>query len=310
MAVIEALHAHYSQAVENLHGVASHLSYTKAAEALFLTQPAVSMQIRQLEDNVGLPLFEMIGKSLNLTSAGDELLLHCNQILQDFKATELALEKLKTHKHGKLKVTVASTANYFSATLLASFIKVYPDIQVSLDVTNRETLLKALKNNDCDLLIMGKPPSDIDVKATAFMENPLVVIAPANHPLRDEKRISLARIAEESMVVRELGSGTRFAIERFFHAHDLTLNVGAEMSATEAIKQAVSAGLYLGIVSLHSIEQELETGRLVVLDVEEMPILRHWYLVHRTEKRLTPIAQAFCEFLLEGTDTNRFKSVD
>ncbi|MDD1791639.1 LysR family transcriptional regulator [Enterovibrio makurazakiensis] len=279
--------------------VASHLSYTKAAEVMFLTQPAVSMQIRQLEENVGLALFEVMGKSLYLTSAGEEFMLHCNRIMQDFSDAKRAIESLKSFKSGKLKITVASTANYFSARLLASFLHIHPDIQVSLNVTNREFLINELKNNDCDLLIMGKPPADIEVNATPFIENPLVVIAPPNHPLGKEACISVQRIASESMVVRELGSGTRFAIERFFRSKDLTLNVGAEMSATEAIKQAVSAGLYLGIVSRHSIEQELETGRLIELDVADMPIIRHWYLVHRKGKKLTPIAHAFCDFLLD-----------
>ncbi|CZF78832.1 HTH-type transcriptional activator CmpR [Grimontia celer] len=281
--------------------VATQLSFTKAAEQLFLTQPAVSMQVRQLEENVGLPLFEMLGKSLYLTSAGDEMLFHCNRILQNFSDAKQAIDNLKTLKSGKLRISVASTANYFSANLLAAFLKQNPNVHVSLNVTNREQLLKDLKSNDCDLLIMGKPPTDIDVQAKPFMGNPLVVIAPPDHPLGLEKGIPLDRIAEESMVIRELGSGTRFAIERFFHVNKLALNVGAEMSATEAIKQAVSAGLYLGIVSRHSIEQELETGRLIELDVRGMPITRHWYLVHRKDKKLTPIAQSFRDFLFEQT---------
>ncbi len=256
------------------------------------------MQIKQLEDNVGLPLFEHLGKSLFLTDAGEELLGYCQRISQQIREAEDAFASMKSLSTGKLKITVASTANYFAATLLAAFSREHPDIGISLKVTNREQLLKDLKCNDCDLVIMGKPPAELDVTSTVFMENPLVVIAPINHPFCSQKKIPLKAIAKEPMVVREKGSGTRFAIERFFDSHKLTLNVAAEMSASEAIKQAVSAGLSLGIVSKHTIELELEAKRLCVLDVENMPIIRNWYLVHRNDKRLSPIALAFQEYLL------------
>lgn len=278
--------------------VANHASFTRAAEELHLTQPAVSMQIKQLEDNVGLPLFEHLGKSLFLTDAGEELLGYCQRISQQIREAEDAFASMKSLSTGKLKITVASTANYFAATLLAAFSREHPDIGISLKVTNREQLLKDLKCNDCDLVIMGKPPAELDVTSTVFMENPLVVIAPINHPFCCQKKIPLKAIAKEPMVVREKGSGTRFAIERFFDSHKLTLNVAAEMSASEAIKQAVSAGLSLGIVSKHTIELELEAKKLCVLDVEDMPIIRNWYLVHRNDKRLSPIALAFQEYLL------------
>ncbi|WP_283130712.1 LysR family transcriptional regulator [Enterovibrio norvegicus] len=283
--------------------VANHSSYTRAAEELHLTQPAVSMQIRQLEDNVCLPLFEQMGKSLYLTYAGEELLGYCERISQQIRDVEDVFDSIKSLSSGKLSITVASTANYFAARLLAAFSQRYPEVQLNLNVTNRETLLKCLKSNDCDLVIMGKPPAELDVNATVFMENPLVVIAPPHHHFCAQRQIPLDKIAKEAMVVREQGSGTRFAIERFFHSHGLSLNISAEMSASEAIKQAVSAGLCFGIVSKHTIELELETKRLCVLDVEEMPIIRHWYLVHRKDKKLSPIAQTFMTFLLnEGGD--------
>ncbi|WP_407333098.1 LysR substrate-binding domain-containing protein [Enterovibrio sp. 27052020O] len=278
--------------------VATHSSYTRAAEELHLTQPAVSMQIKQLEDNIGLALFEQLGKSLFLTEAGEELLGYCERISQQLRDAEDVFDSMKTLTKGKLSITVASTANYFAARLLASFSQQHPEVKLSLNVTNRENLLKDLKCNGCDLAIMGKPPEELELNATVFMENPLVVIAPIDHPLCHESNIPLARIAKEPMVVREQGSGTRFSIERFFNNHGLSLIVAAEMSASEAIKQAVSAGLSLGIVSSHTIELELEANRLKVLDVEHMPIIRHWYLVHRKEKKLSPIAIAFRDFLL------------
>ncbi|CZF79413.1 LysR family transcriptional regulator [Grimontia marina] len=278
--------------------VATHLSFTRAAAELHLTQPAVSMQIKQLEDNIGLPLFEHLGKSLFLTHAGDELLGYCERISEQLRDAEDAFEKMKSLTCGKLKITVASTANYFAAKLLAEFSQQHPDVKISLKVTNREQLLKDIKSNDCDLVIMGKPPAEFDVEAVEFMENPLVVIAPVNHSLCQQRNIPLSVIAREPMVVREKGSGTRFSIERFFHQHGYELNVSAEMSASEAIKQAVSAGLSLGIVSSHTISLELEARKLKVLDVENMPIIRHWYLVHRSDKALSPIAKAFSNYLL------------
>ncbi|WP_028025565.1 LysR family transcriptional regulator [Enterovibrio calviensis] len=281
--------------------VATQSSYTRAAEELHLTQPAVSMQIKQLEDNIGLALFEQLGKSLFLTEAGEELLGYCERISEQLRDAEDVFDGMKELTRGKLNITVASTANYFAARLLASFSQQHPDVKLSLKVTNREHLLKDIKSNGCDLAIMGKPPAELELNAAVFMENPLVVIAPIDHPLCSEANIPLSRIAKEPMVVREQGSGTRFSIERFFHNHGLSLIVSAEMSASESIKQAVSAGLSLGIVSSHTIELELETKRLQVLDVENMPIIRHWYLVHRKEKKLSPIAIAFKEFLFSVT---------
>ncbi|MDD1780716.1 LysR substrate-binding domain-containing protein [Enterovibrio sp. ZSDZ35] len=278
--------------------VATHSSYTRAAEELHLTQPAVSMQIKQLEDNIGLPLFEQLGKTLFLTAAGEELIGYCERISQQLRDAEDAFENMKSLSSGKLSITVASTANYFAANLLAMFSQQHPDITIRLNVTNRENLLKDLKFNHCDLAIMGKPPAELDLVTTVFMENPLVVIAPINHPFCNASKIPLEAIAKEPMVVREQGSGTRFSIEKFFHNQGLSLNIAAEMTASEAIKQAVSAGLSLGIVSRHTIDLEIESNRLCILDVEHFPILRHWYLVHRKEKRLSPIAEAFQTFLL------------
>lgn len=278
--------------------VARHLSFTRAAEELFLTQPAVSMQIKQLEENVGLPLFEQLGKKIFLTEAGRELYHYSRVIAQQLAEAEAVLEELRGVTRGRLDISVASTANYFATRLLAAFVRRYEGISFSLDVTNRETLLRQLENNERDLVIMGKPPEGMDLATEAFMENPLVVIAAPDHPLAKERKISLARLQEETFVVRERGSGTRIAMERFFAEHHAKLTAGMEMTSNEAIKQAVSAGLGLGIVSIHTLALELQLGCLTVLDVENFPILRHWYLVHRAGKRLSPVAQAFRDFVL------------
>lgn len=278
--------------------VARHLNYTQAAQELHLTQPAVSMQIKQLEESVGLPLFEQMGKQTYLTEAGREMYHYCRSISQQLNEAEEVIEQLKGVRRGHLDISVASTANYFATRLLASFIDHYAEVSFSLDVTNRATLLRQLEQNDKDLVIMGKPPEGRGLETEAFMENPLVVIAPPEHPLAVEAGIPLKRLEEEPFVVREPGSGTFIAMERFFSGHGVRLKTGMQMTSNEAIKQAVEAGLGLGIVSIHTLELELETGRLVVLDMADFPILRHWYVVHRQGKRLSPVAQAFKEFVL------------
>lgn len=282
--------------------VARHLSYTRAARDLHLTQPAVSMQIKQLEEHVGLPLFEQLGKKVYLTEAGKEMYHYARAIALQLDEAEAVFEQLKGVQRGRLEITVASTANYFASRLLAAFNQRYPGVTFSLDVTNRAILLRELADNEKEVAIMGRPPEEADLAAEAFADNPLVVIASPEHPLAAERSIPLKRLESESFVVREQGSGTRTAMERFFQAHGIHLHIPMEMNNNEAIKQAVQAGLGLGIVSIHTLELEMETARLVILDVEDFPIMRHWYLVHREGKRLTPVAQAFRQFVLQEAD--------
>jgi len=273
-------------------------NFTRAAEELHLSQPAVSMQIKQLESNVGLALFDQVGKKISLTAAGHEMYQMSRIIDNQLNETEQILEDMKGFRHGRLIIAVASTANYFAPKLYAAFKREYAAITLNLDVTNREGLLAHLESNDLDMVIMGLPPKEIDVEAQAFLDNPLVVIAPPAHPLAKRERIDMERLQEETFIMREPGSGTRIAMERFFAEQGAELTTGMEMSSNEAIKQAVQAGLGLGIVSLHTLEMEIDTNRLVVLDVDAFPILRHWYIVHRKGKRLSPLAQAFKEFIL------------
>ena len=279
--------------------VARLLSYTRAAEELHLSQPAVSMQIKQLEDNIGLSLFERLGKKIYLTEAGRELFQYSRMIAQQLTEAAAVIEELKGIKRGKLVISVASTANYFSTRLLAIFNERIKGLTVSLDVTNRENLLRQLESNATDLVIMGRPPEGLDLEAEPFMDNPLVVIAAPNHPFVKRKRIPLTDLQSETFVVRESVSGTRIAMERFFNEKGIRLTTGMVMTSNEAIQQAVQAGLGLGIVSLHTLELELKIKRLVVLDVESFPIMRQWYVVHRKGKRLSPVAQAFKSFVLK-----------
>lgn len=278
--------------------VSRNLSYTSAARELHLTQPAVSMQVKQLEEHVGLPLLQQIGKIIHLTEAGKEMYQYARNAARELNEMGEIIEQFKGLKKGRLEVTVATTANAFATRMLSKFNKQYEGSTISLNVTNRERLLLQLAENEKDIAIMGRPPDNAELVTEAFADNPLVVIAAPNHPLIAKQPIPLYMLQDQSFVVREQGSGTRTAMQRFFSEHDINVTLSMEMNENEAIKQAVQAGMGLGVVSTHTIELELETKRLVILDVEDFPIMRHWYLVHRKEKRLSPITQAFKEFVL------------
>lgn len=282
--------------------VAEHQSYTIAAKILFLTQPAVSMQIKQLEDTVGMPLFERVGKQIALTEAGDELLHYAKSIQNQIDEATLMLGELKGVERGRLHLTMASTANYFAPQLIAAFKREFPRADITLDVTNRVGLVDAVEHNHTDMAIMGKPPTGHHLVGVPFMDNPLVVIASPSHPMVNHQPVLLSTLADEAFIVREADSGTRMATDRFFNEHNLELIAGMEMNRSEAIKQAVMAELGLGIVSLHTIEMELALKRLVVLEVEDFPIKRQWHIVYREGKRFAAIPDAFKTFVLEQAE--------
>jgi len=273
--------------------VAQHLSYTRAAEVLYLTQPAVSMQIKQLENVVGIPLFERMGKSLFLTEAGDELLVYARTISQQLIEVSDVFDELRGSKKGRLNIAVATTASSFSLKLLGEFYKRFPGANITFDVTNRASLLNHLEKNTTDMVIMGQPPEGLDVEAESFMDNPLVVVAPIGHELVGKKNIPLKVLQQETFIMREHGSGTRIAMERFFEESGYSISSVMEISSNEAINEAVVAGLGLGIVSKDTLELKLKMGQLKILDVESFPIMRHWYLVHRKGKRFTALMTAF-----------------
>lgn len=280
--------------------VARHSSFTRAAETLHLTQPAVSMQIKQLEESLGIALFDHLGKKIFLTDAGREFYATSRSISRQLSDAEEFIEDLKGVRHGHLNILVASTANSFATNLLATFIQRHPEITFSLDVTNRQRLLEALSANEPDLVIMGQPPEKLDVVAEAFMDNPLALVVGKNHPLfRKRSRLTPVEIQQERFVVREQGSGTRTAMERFFEERGLGIETRMEFGSNEAIKQAVQAGLGLAMVSIHTIQMELEARVLRVLDVKDLPIRRQWHLVYRKGKRLSPVAESFRQFVLD-----------
>ncbi|MEZ5535300.1 MAG: LysR family transcriptional regulator [Thiolinea sp.] len=283
--------------IQVFSAVAQHQSYTRAAEVLHMTQPAVSMQIKQLEKDTGLGLFERQGRRMRLTSTGREVQQYCVKVLHSYSDLLGAIESLQNIDQGHLMVSVATTANYFVTRMLADFSQQYPGVNVTLDVTNRAKLLHQLENLEPDLVIMGEPPKGFDLLSEQFMENPLVMIASPQHPLAGKKQLSLQDIANERFVVREKGSGTRDAIERHLMAHGAYCKTSLEMRSNETIKHAVEAGLGLGIVSLHTVQPELQAGRLCLLDIEHFPIKRHWHIVTRKGKRLTPVAKLFHDFV-------------
>lgn len=274
-------------------------SFTRAAEALHLTQPAVSMQMRQLEEQIGVPLFDLVGKQIHPTDAGRELHRHARLIDARMRDLVSSMEEFRGVQRGELDLTVASTANYFMPKLIAAFCARHANVQVRLQVSNQTQILETLSASNRDLAIMGQPPDDAELVARPFLDNPLVVIAAPNHPLAGRRNITLKRLEREGFISREPDSGTRKAAERHFSRYGREFRSAMEMSSNEAIKQAVEAGLGLGVMSMHTLELELTLRRLVILDVERFPIMRQWYVVHRKSKRLSAVAKAFHQFLID-----------
>ncbi|MDH4189058.1 MAG: LysR substrate-binding domain-containing protein [Betaproteobacteria bacterium] len=276
-----------------------HLHFGRAAREVHLTQPAVSIQLKQLEQSAGLPLFEQIGRRMHLTRAGEELLRHCRAILERLREAEEAIEALKGAGGGELQLAVTSTAKYFAPKLLAEFRQIYPLVKVRLTVSNREAVVRELAENSADLVVMGRAPHGLDTEAVAFARHPLALISAPGHALARRPRAALARLATDTILIREVGSGTRAAMEHFFAERDFTPAETIEMSSNETIKQAVMAGMGVSFLSLHTVGLELAAGRLVVLRIAGTPVMRDWYVIHRAKKRLSGAAAAFKGFLTE-----------
>ncbi len=279
--------------------VARTLSFSAAARELHLTQPAVSIQVKQLEEHAGLPLFEQLGKKVHLTEAGRELARYAAGVTELLREAEETLAALRGVRGGVLKIAVVSTAKYFAPTLLAEFTRAHPDVGIKLAVANREEVVKSLAANEVDIAIMGRPPREVPTEDAPFATHPHAIIAAPDHPLAGKRRLPLARLAGEHFLIREPGSGTRSAMERVFAERGVPIGASMEMSSNETIKQAVMAGMGLSFLSLHTVGLELEAKRLVVLDVAGLPVIRHWHVTHRRDKRLSPAARVFREFLLE-----------
>jgi DNA-binding transcriptional LysR family regulator len=275
-------------------------SFTRAAEELFLTQPTVSMQIKKLIDAIGMPLFEHVGRRVEPTEAGAELYQACRQVFEVLSNLEMKISDLQGLKRGRLRVGVITTAKYLAPEMLGEFSQQYPGIDLALKVTNRERIIERMEANEDDLYIMGQAPEgDMEVDSFQFAPNPLVVMAPRNHPLVGKKNISMKRLCEEPLIIREPGSGIRDATLRHFQSMGCKPNVRMELGSNEAIKHAVVGGLGIAILSLHTLTLEGSAGPVALLDVEGYPIMRNWYLVYPKGKELSLAAQAFLEFAIK-----------
>lgn len=278
---------------------ARHGSFTRAAEELYLTQPTVSIQVKQLTKAVGLPLFEQIGKRLYLTQAGQQLLDTCQRVFEGLDQFEMAVADLKGMKQGQLRLAVITTAKYFVPRLLGPFCHRFPGIDISLKVTNHQNIQERMVNNEDDLYIISQAPEQPDLKVHPFLENPLVVIAPKDHPLAGKTNIPIQALNGEQFIMREPGSGTRQATQSLLEAHDVEVKVRLELGSNEAIKQAIAGGLGISVLSVHTIISEGTSGEFAILDVEHFPIERHWYVAHLAGKQLSVVANTFLQYLLD-----------
>lgn len=280
--------------------VARHRSFTRAARELHLTQPAVSQQVKLLEEEVGMPLFEQLGRKIRLAPAGSELLRYATQMTELVREAGETLAAMRGLKRGVLKLGAVSTAKYFAPALLSAFTPAYPEVTIKFTVANREEIVRLLAANEIDLVIMGRPPRELDTTAEPFARHPFVIIASPEHPLARRRHIPLESLARESFIIREEGSGTRASMEHVFRDRRVPFRASMEVSSNETIKQAVMAGMGLSFISSHTIGLEAQAGRLAILDVAGLPIVRDWYVIHLREKVLSPIAAAFRAFLLEN----------
>ncbi len=278
--------------------VARHLSFSRAAEELHLTQPAVSIQVKKLEEHASVPLFEQLGKKIYLTPAGTELLQIARRIITQFEAAESAMTQFKGITGGRLNVAVISAGDYFFPRLLVEFIGRHQGVTLNFTVHNREGLLAQMAANLTDLAVMVRPPHEPEFDSVAFAPHPYVVVAAPGHALVGERLIPLSRVLCEPFVLREKGSDTLHSMQDAFGAQFAQVKVAMEIRSTETIKQAVMAGMGLGFLSIHTIGQELRSGSLNVLDLQGLPLMLNWYVVHWRDKRLPPVAQAFKDFLL------------
>jgi len=274
-------------------------SVSAAAKATHVTQPTASMQLKEVTQTVGVPLYEVIAKKVYLTDMGRELAQAAREMVQVWDAFEQSVDGTKGLTRGKLKVAVVSTAKYFMPRLIGSFCKRYPEIDLSLEILNRDGVVQRMRDNLDDLYIMSQPPADMDLSDEVFMDNPLVLIAAAKSPIAKQKAQTLNSLAKNRFILREKGSGTRMGVDQFFKKNKFRPDVRMELGSNEAIKEAVAGDLGIGAVSRHSLHGQQKEHGVVVVDVLGFPILSSWHIVHPASKRLSPIATGFKAHILK-----------
>jgi len=284
--------------LETFAAVARFNSFTKAADFLHLTQPAVSIQIKQIVDTIGLPLFEQIGRDITLTPAGEELIKTARNLDDVWNHFESAIDELKGMRRGKLRVALVTTAKYFLPRMLGTFCQRYPDIDVELEIANREKIVERLRNNQDDLYVMSYPPNDLDIVRLPFLDNEYVVIAPADH-WAVGKAVTLTALAGESFILREQGSGSRHVIEQHMRDNNTQLKVRLALASNEAIRDLVASGMGLSVLSRHALGNDPARDGLAILDVAGFPLKQAWNVVHLSSKILSLPAQAFLDALLK-----------
>ena len=272
--------------------------FTSASKELHITQPAVYMQVQQLQQNIGAKIFNINGKTITPTFIGKKIYETAVRAINVVENSKLEIEQNLNPDSGHLQIAVATTANSFVSRLLSRFKKEYPKMTFYIDVTNRHALLDNLKNNNADLVIMGEPPKNIPLISSAFMKNPLIAIAHPDNELLNKKKISIKDLNKETLLTREIGSGTRITIERFT---GLDFSSDIQINSNEAIVEAVQAGLGIGFVSKHSVNLQLKNNIIKQLNVAPFPIIRQWHIVHHAEAELSPIARRFKQFVIENT---------
>ncbi|GKT12006.1 MAG: LysR family transcriptional regulator, low CO2-responsive transcriptional regulator [Thiomicrorhabdus sp.] len=293
-----------SQQIRIFEAVARLRSYTHAAEELNLSQPAVSIQIKRLEENNDIKLIEVVSRKIYLTVAGEHMYASCQKILEELKDLNLNIRFQQENVAGELKLAVVTPAKYFIPYILKAFLNLYPDVVPRITVINRRRILDELKQNQYDLSIMGRVPPELKMESTPFFKSDLVVVAPSKHHLSKKSNISIANIAHENFLVREKGSGSRLAMEERFTQDSVKIEPYMELGSTESIKQGVMAGLGLSVLPMHAIRIEAKYGHLEILDVKGFPLKRDWFAAKSQDKVLTPPAAAFLDFL-KTTDINK-----
>lgn len=291
------------QQLRLFEAVSRNRSFTRAAEELHLTQPAVSIQLKRLEEQVGLPLFEQVGKRLYPTAAGEAMYDASIDILSRIGELKDVVADLQGTVSGPLRLAVVTTTKYFMPHLLGAFLARYPNVEPKLTFTNRATVLQRLQDNQDDFVVMGQIPERLALESYPFLDNVLAIVAPAGHPLATRKGLELGDIVRERFLVREQGSGTRLVVDQKLAEHGLKVEPYMELGSTEAIKQGVMAGLGIAALSLHSVALERHAGLISILDVRGFPLTRPWYAVHQQGKRLSLVARTFLDFILENSAT-------
>jgi len=273
-------------------------SVSGAARVMHVTQPTASMQLKDVADTIGLPIYELVGRRVYMTEVGNELAKTARAMSAEWDGFEQRVNALKGYTRGKLRVALVSTAKYFVPRLLGSFCNRYPEIDVSLEVLNRDGVVARLQNNLDDLYVMSVPPMDLDLVDEVFMANPLVMICASGNPLAKQKSLSLAELVEQRFILREEGSGTRMAVDNYFKKLKFRPNLRLELGSNEAIKESVAGGLGISVISSHALHGKAREQGVSVLNVEGFPVASHWHVVHPKGKKLSPIASIFKAHLL------------